>query len=212
MKKTQMIFILISLSFLISCTKDEMSDLDGKQSQFGAVGNEIHTKAGQLGITDADIYVSKLENGISTFTCSGSTSNSKYIELIKIIPSELFPGTIEVTGNTVRATINVKITDNGSQLIFNDGSKLNIVKYDAKVGDKYTTKVGKYTLENEVIEKSTDDDYMWGGMLIKIIRVRSKSVIPGVSYVEHVYNHKFGFVGVAIHFEDGSVKYVGIEC
>ena len=212
MKKTQMIIILISLLFLISCNKDEIGDLEGKQSQFGTVGNEILTKAGQLGITDADVYVSKLENGISTFTCSGSTSNSRYIELLKVIPSELFPGTIEITGETVKATINVKITDNGSQLIFNDGSKLNIVKYDAKVGDKYTTKVGKYTLESEVIEKSTEDDYMWGGMYIKIIRVKSKSLVPGVSHVEHVYNHKFGFVGVSVHFEDGSVKYVGVEC
>ncbi len=212
MKKTQMIPLLISMLFLISCNKDEMADLNGKQSQFGEVGNELLIRAGQVGITDADVYVSKLENGISTFTCSGSTSNSKYIELIKMIPSELFPGTIDITGKTVRATINVKITGNGSQLIFNDGSKLNIVKYDAKVGDKYTTKVGKYTLENEVVEKSTEDDYMWGGMYIKIIKVKSKSVIPGVSYVEHVYNHKFGFVGLSIHFEDGSVKYVGIEC
>jgi len=212
MKKLQIVTILVLFVFLISCEKDEFGNIDGNQSPFGEVGNTISIRAGQLGVTDGSMRVSKLENGISSFTCSASTTNSVYAGYVKLFPKELFPGTLDITGNSLTATLNAKVTDKGIQAIFNDGSKLTCIDYDAKVGDKYTSKVGGVTIENEVIEKSTDDDYFWGGMYIKVITVKSISPVPGVSYVTHSYNHKFGLVNVTIHFENGEIKYIGIEC
>lgn len=216
MKKLFFIVIAIAaivLFFLTSCKKDELSgDIGGNQSPIGEVGNTITWQAGQFGISETEMYVSKLEDGVSTFVCSATTTNIGYIDLLKMVPTNRFPGTINITGNTVEATVKAKITDEGVQVIFNDGSKLTLVKYNAEVGDKFSIEVDGITLENEVIEKSSEDDFFWGGMYIKVIKVRYNSHSPGISYVEHIYNHKFGLVSIAIHFEDGSVKYAGAQC
>ena len=202
----------VVFAMLFSCAKEDSADLDGDQSEFGEVGNEIVWRVGQFGIDDSEMYVSELKNGVSTIVCSGTSMDDQLVDILKMMPTNLFPGDFKITGNTMEATVDAKITNAWAQVVFEDGTKLTLVKYDAKVGDKYTAKVGGITLENEVVEKSTEDDYYWGGLLIKVITVKYKSHTPGILYVEHVYNHKFGLVGMAIYFEDGSVKYAGAEC
>lgn len=197
---------------MLSCEKDDLiSDIKGDQSPIGEVGNEI--EFGTIsGISSPQISVSSLENGISTFSCSASVTNSSYIDLLELVPNALIPGTVSVSENQVQADINIKVTDEGGQLVFNDGTKLTLINYDAKVGDKYTATVGNTKLENEVIEKSTEDDFLWGGMYIKVIKVKAKSTVPGISDVILIYNHKFGLVGADIHFEDGTTKYISVFC
>ena len=208
-----LILICFSLVILQSCNLDSLGDeIGGKQSPIGEVGNTIDWTVSQFGLTDVEMVVTKLENGISTFKCSGTTENSVYIDMLKMVPTDRFPGTFTVIGNTVEATVDAKITDEGVQAIFEDGSKLTLVDYEAKVGDKFKTTIGGVTLENEIVEKSTEDDFYWAGILIKVIVVKYKSHAPGISYVEHIYNHKFGLVSVAIYFEDGTVKYAGAVC
>lgn len=199
-------------AFTISCSEDDFTDLGGSQSEIGEVGNTI-TWGPIQGIAGQQMKVTKLEDGVSTFTCSATTTNSNYAELLKnIFPAERFPGTVNITGNKFEATVNAKITDEGAQVIFNDGSKLTLVNYNSKVGDKYSTNIGGVKMENEVIEKSTEDDFYWEGMNIKVIKVRYKSNFPGVLHVDHIYNHKFGLVGLDVYFEDGTVKYIGCVC
>jgi len=214
MKTKLLSFLLFAICLMpfFSCKKGDTASIGGSQSEFGEVGNTIDWTVGQFGISGAEMYVSALENGVSTFTCSATASNSTYVDLLKLVPTDRFPGTVNITGNTVEATVNAKITDEGMQVIFNDGSKLTLVNYNAKVGDKYSATVGGVTLENEVVQKSTEDDYYWGGMLIKVITVKYNSHSPGINYVEHYYNHNFGLVGLAIYFEDGTVKYAGCAC
>ncbi len=212
MKNFIVLFVLTALFFSSSCKKDDMSgDIEGNQSPFGEVGNTVNLVAGQFGISDTDIYVTKLEDGVSTFVCSGTTTDNDYIDLLNMIPAHHIPGTVSIDGNNVEMTINTKITDEGAQVIFNDGTKFTLVSYNAKVGDKYSAEVGGSTVVNEVTGVSSDDDYYWGGMYIKVITVKSSSGMPGVSYVEHYYNHKFGMVGLAIYFEDGSIKYASMQ-
>ena len=199
-------------AMLFSCTKEGSADLKGDQSAFGEVGNEIEWRVGQFGVTDTEMFVAKLEDGVSTLVCSATAADDYHVELLKMMPTDRFPGSFTITGNTVEADVRAKMTDKGMQAVFEDGTRLTLVEYDAKVGDKYTAKVGGVTLENEVMEVSTEDDYFWGGIMIKAITVRYYSHSPGILYVEHVYNHKFGLVGLAIYFEDGSVKYAGAEC
>ena len=213
MKNLIVIFLLMTFFFFSACKKDDLNgDIEGSQSPIGEIGNTITLRAGQFGISDTEIHVTKLENGVSTFVCSGVATDSDYLDLLKMIPSHHIPGTVTIDGNNVEMTINAKVTDEGGQVIFNDGSKFTLVNYNAKVGDKYTVEVGGSTLVNEVVSVSSEDDYFWGGMYIKVITIRSSSGMPGVSYVEHYYNHHFGLVGLAIYFEDGSIKYAGIEC
>jgi hypothetical protein len=99
-----------------------------------------------------------------------------------------------------------KMTDKGI-LDYNnkDHDPFVIVKYDAKVGDKYTLdKSDGKTIVREVIRKSVDDDFYWNGMLIKTIDVEQSSNIPGVSKIIYFCNHKFGLVAVRVVMEDGS--------
>ncbi len=201
------VFALVSCDSLVS----DSEDIGGSQSEFGELGHEIDFGPIQ-GISNSNVFVSDLEDGVSTYTCSATATNSTYIDLLESVPEELIPGTVSITGNSVEANINMKVTDEGAQLIFNGGEKLTLINYSAKVGDKYSTKVGGVTLENEVTEKSTEDDFYWGGMYIKVIKVKAKSTVPGISDVILIYNHKFGLVGADVYFEDGSVKYIGIFC
>ncbi len=210
-KITTMLGVLL-LFGMLSCEKDESgSDIGGSQSSIGEVGNEIEFGYVQ-GISNTQVFVSNLENGVSTFSCSANATDSKYIDLLDLVPDELIPGTVTISGNEVQADIKIKVTDEGGQLIFNDGTKLTLINYDAKVGDKYTATIGNTKLESEVIEKSTEDDYSWGGMYIKVIKVKAKSTVPGISNVILIYNHKFGLVGANVYFEDGSVKNISISC
>ena len=213
MNKKKLNLLLLGSFFILffSCSDDEIGEIKGSQSPFGEVGNEIDWKVGQFGISDANMVVTGLEGGVSTFECSFTPSDNTIVDLFKMVPTNRFPGTLNINGNTVSAKVNAKITDNGAQVIFNDGSKLTLVDYDAKVGDIYSAKVDGVTLQNEVVERSTEDDYYWGGMYIKVITVRYKSQTPGVSHVDAFYNHKFALVGLALTFEDGSLKYAGIE-
>ena len=211
-KRFYLVWLAALLMLIVSCNKDELGDIGGDQSSIGEVGNIIDWNVGQFGISNSSMRVTKLEDGVSTFQCSGATTNSTYIDLLEMVPTERFPGTVSISGNTVTAEVNAKVTDEGAQVIFNDGTKLTLVNYGAKVGDKYSATVGGTTLENEVVEKSTDDDYLWmGGMYLKVIRVKYTSHSPGINYVIAIYNHKFGLVGLDVHFEDGTVKYAGCE-
>lgn len=207
--------LIFSLGLLaLSCGKDDdFGEIGGSQSPYGEVGNTIEWTVGQFGISNTSMVVTKLEGGVSTFECSGTAPNSTYIDMLEMVPTERFPGTVSISGNTVTAEVNAKVTDEGIQVVFNDGSKLTLVNYGSSVGDKYTATVGGTTLENEVIEKSTEDDYLWvGGMYLKVLKVKYTSHSPGINYVVSIYNHKFGLVGLEIHFEDGTVKYAGCIC
>ncbi len=210
-KILNLILSSVLLVIAISCSEDDFTDIGGSQSTIGEVGNSIDWGPIQ-GVSVQKMTVTKLEDGVSTFSCSATATNNSYVDLLKLVPTERFPGTVTISGNKVDATVNAKITEEGAQVVFNDGSKLTLVNYDSKVGDKYTANVGGVKLENEVTEKSSDDDFYWEGMYIKVIKVRYKSNSPGILHVDHIYNHKFGLVGLDIYFEDGTIKYIGCVC
>uniref|UniRef100_UPI0032174F2C hypothetical protein n=1 Tax=uncultured Draconibacterium sp. TaxID=1573823 RepID=UPI0032174F2C len=211
-KLSSTLFLAFVLFALVSCDEsDSDMDIGGSQSPVGEVGNVIDFGPIQ-GLTNTNVYVSSLENGISTFSGSVTVTNSTYTDLLSSVPTEIFPGAVSIDGSKVEGTVNIKTTTDGVQLVFKDGSKLTLVDYDANVGDKYTAKVGGYTFENEVVEKSTEDDFYWGGMYIKVIKVKCKSVTPGISDYMLYYNHKYCLVGIDIIFEDGSKKLIGVEC
>lgn len=211
-RKINLLLFVAFLMLIVSCKKEEIGDIGGSQSPIGEVGNTFDWNAGQFGISNTSMSITKSEGGVSTIQCTGTTTNSTYIDLLEMVPTDRFPGTVSISGNSVTAEVNAKITEEGAQVIFNDGTKLTLVDYNAKVGDKYTATVGGTTLENEVVEKSTDDDYLWmGGMYLKVIKVKYKSHSPGINYVNAIYNHKFGLVGLEVYFENGTVKYAGCE-
>ncbi len=90
----------------------------------------------------------------------------------------------------------------------NTSKPFTIVKYNAKVGDKYTyrTRTGK-TVTREVTSRSTTDDYEWGIYHIKVIKVKEKALAddPFVDEIEYISNHKFGLVGVKVLLKTGEL-------
>lgn len=103
-----------------------------------------------------------------------------------------------------------RITDQGIyDYVYSNGDKKKpfpLVKFDAKVGDKYTYKVGNQTVVREVVHRSTEDDTFYGLMMIKTIDV--EETIPagvqingeesGVSKILWRFNHKFGFISARV--------------
>ncbi len=208
--KTQVFsFCILFLLFatFISCQKDEngSSPLGGTQSAIGNVNNNFTISGIPSGVSGVSAKVTELMNAVSTVSYSGTVTNSSYLNLLKQSPD------VSVSGNTVTCKSKCRITSEGMESVFEEGT-LTLVKYDAKVGDVYSLKRGSTTLRREVTSVSTNDDYNWGGMYIKTIKVKETGRnIPGFSGTEFVFNHKFGIVGVKVMFEDGTSKTIAIS-
>jgi hypothetical protein len=80
-----------------------------------------------------------------------------------------------------------------------------LVKYDCNVGDTYKlTKSDGTTITRTVTQKSTTDDFYYGGILIKTMTIEQDSRIPGIKKIIYKVNHKFGLVYLTAVAEDGS--------
>lgn len=201
MKKSALIVAaLIALSFSSCDLIDSLTDkesVDGAQSTMGEVGAEV-TASEIPGISEAKATVVNLDGGISSFTGEAKISDPAILNLISNIPE------FSVVGDKVSVTgLEFQVTKEGiaSKVPSFPGT---IVKYDSKVGDKYKVTGG---VEREVISKSTDDDYPYGFMYIKVMKVEeSPSIIPGVSKMVYIANHKFGIVGLEVTLDDNTTK------
>ncbi len=204
--KTLFTFIAVSMMFLASCEKYNYinPEIGGDQSPIGEVGNTFSVSQVD-GLSGVSAKITELNDGISKIQYLCQIDNPKYLEMAKYIP-----GTT-INGKNIEAGGEVKITTKGMMNVYPEG-KLLLVDYDGKVGDKYSLKRGANTIERELVRKSTDDDYFWGWMMIKTVDVEETGRgIPGVSKVQYFTNHKFGLVGVRVHFEDGTFKNVSLS-
>ena len=58
---------------------------------------------------------------------------------------------------------------------------------------------------------STDNDFSWRGMKIKVIQVEGETQkADGVKSVTYWGNHRFGIVAVETTFDDGSTDYASV--
>jgi len=206
LKVLSLITLLCVFAIFISCEKEDNSgSLGGTQSAIGSVNNTFQLSGVPTGISGLSAKVTNLADGKSTVTYSATITNSTYLGMASSMTD------VNVTGSTIKREGNYRITSEGMESVYPEGN-LTLVKYDAKVGDTYTLKRGSTTLRREVTAVSTQDDYSWGGMYIKTIKVKETGRnIPGVSNIEFVFNHKFGIVGLKVSFEDGTSKTVGVS-
>jgi hypothetical protein len=203
--KTKSIASLAVLLMASSCNLIESIKPDGKiggtQSIIGEVGNSFSI-GGLSGVSGFEAEVKTLEDGVSNINGSITITDTKMREILKTIPEYTW------NGNKMTVTKKYRVTDEGIQSVYPDGN-FTLVKYDDKVGEKYTHKINGKTIVREVAYKSTEDEYAWGFMDIKIIRVTETGRgLNGVSKLEYILNHKFGLVGFKAYFEDGSTKEV----
>ena len=201
--KTKSLLLILMLVFILSCKKDEKASLGGDQSPIGAVDNAFTINA-VPGITNFNAKVTSLESGVSTITYSATIAGTTATTILSALTGAT------VTGNSFTRVSKYKITTNGIQSNYTDGD-LILVKYDAKVGDKWSLKVSGNEITRTVTSVSNTDDYTWNGMLIKVIKVdETGRGLPGVAKLEFIANHKFGLVGIIVHLEDGSTQNISI--
>lgn len=170
------------------------------------VGNKL--SAIGLSIDDSGVYtepsieIIKSEDGVNTFKVVVDLSKDPNLASFnRIIPDELKDEQGRISFET-----KLKITSEGWLDYSNiDEEPVVIVRYDCKVGDKYsvTTKSGS-KIVREITHKSTTDDYDYGFLQIKVIKVEQETSFPGFKKYVGYFNHKFGMVGLEIVAEDGT--------
>jgi hypothetical protein len=86
------------------------------------------------------------------------------------------------------------------------GGDTNVPDLSAAVGDQYVlTKSDGVKITRTVKSVSTTDDFPYGFLLIKVIKVEQDSRVPGVKAFRYYANHKFGIVRFEIVNDDDSV-------
>ena len=171
--------------------------LGGDPSPMGAVGHTFGVVTPN-GVSNDNVEVTSNSNGISTVQYTATVSNPMLLEMVKAMPD------VTVNGNQASVSRKYRITKNGFQSVYEEGN-LTIMNYNADVGDTYSMQKNGSTLERRVTKVSKEDEYEYAFFLIKTIHVEETGRnIPGVSKVEFIGNHRFGMVGVKLHYEDGT--------
>ena len=202
MKVKVLIIGLILLASVTSCDLwDELiggkTSLKGEPSPMANVGVKMTgSNNATLGVSGASAVVTATENGVATLSGEATITNPTILNVVSNIPE------FKVTGNKITISgLKVKITTDGIESKI-PGYPGILVKYDSQVGDTYDAGSG---VKRKVTAKSTTDDYPWGMMFIKIIKVEeSPSLIPGVKKMIYYSNHRFGLVGLEVTFEDNT--------
>lgn len=170
------------------------------------VGNEFSPIGFSVNGTWVDFnpqaVITKSENGVNTIKITADLSTSSTLSKL----NALVPAALKDAQGKVNFEMKVKVTDEGWLDYSNvDEEPCVLVKYDDKVGDKYsvTTSSGS-KIEREITYKSTDDDYAYGFMEIKVIKVEQETSFPGIQKYVMYFNHKFGIVGFELVAEDGT--------
>jgi hypothetical protein len=201
---------LILLAISTSCNFLEdiiggKNTLKGEPSPMINVGEKMTgSNAVNVGVTGASAIVTASENGVATFSGEATITNPTILNVISNIPE------FKVTGNKVTVTgLKAKVTLDGVESKISSYPGI-LVKYDSEVGDTYDAGSG---VKRKVTAKSTTDDYPWGIMYIKVIKVEeSPSLIPGVKKMVYYANHKWGIVGLEVTFEDNTVTKFTTYC
>lgn len=211
--KTFLLLILFTASaiFFVSCdklglTKEKDTELNGDTSiPINTVGNQFSPVIiidGASVASNATIKITNSVNGVNTIEFKADLTTTPALSRL----NSLIPANLKDASGKVNFTTKVKMTDEGILDYSNsDNAPFVAVRYDGNVGDTYTlTKSDGKTSIRTITQKSTTDDYAWGFMMIKTIKVEQIPSFPGIKKYEYWFNHKFGLVGVAITAEDNS--------
>jgi hypothetical protein len=212
MKQIQL--ILIVFLFLTACSSFDLSNnksstitgtTDVPMNKKGTTFSPFVTISGGIYTGTASATITKVAGDVTTIKFNATLpANQPLLSGIKSKYKDA-NGNLDCEGT-------FKITDKGI-LDYNnaDHEPFVLVKFDAKVGDKYTfTKSDGTVITREVVRKSTDDDWGWNFMMIKTIDVEQDSRIPGVKKLIYITNHKFGIVAVQVVLEDGTISQVDL--
>ena len=203
--KTNLLFLVVLL-FTASC---DLLKTDSKSSD--SIGGSSDIPINKVGTTFANNVVAGFTSYQGSIGITSVTDGVATVKFKAAIPANvpilqgIKPKYKDSSGNLV-CEGKFKMTDEGI-LDYNnkDHKPFVLVKYDGKVGDKYTLEKSDGTkIEREIVRKSTADDFYWNNMIIKTVDVEQSTNIPGVLNITYFCNHKFGVVAVRVNMEDGT--------
>ncbi len=179
---------------------------DGNLST-NAVGYNYSCTTTMTDVTASSVTVTSHDgNGLVTIRIKAKVPTSGNA-LADLIPSAYqdASGNVDISGKFKNTSEGILDYTNS------DGNPFVVVNYSSNVGDKYTLKKSNgQTITRTVTYKSTTDDYAYGLLNIKVMKVEQDSRISGVKKIEYIANHKFGLVGIIFYMEDGTSKKVSI--
>ncbi len=213
--KKLIIFLSVVFFITTSCS-DLIDDIKGSDSSTKLSGstnipiNTVGNKFSTLGFTvngtgislNPTIEITNSTDGVNTVHVSVNLASDPRLAAL----NNLIPASMKDSQGKVNFDLKVKITSEGWLDYSNvDKEPVVLVKYDDNVGDKYdvTTKSGT-KITREITKKSTTDDWNYGFMQIKVIKVEQTTTFPGIRKYVLYFNHKFGIVGMEVIAEDGS--------
>lgn len=209
------LIFLAAILLVISTSCDDLVDIGGGDDSslkgetdipVNTVGNEFSPIGFKVNNTWVDfnpqMVITKSEDGVNTIKMTADLSSNPALTKL----NSLIPANLKDAQGKVNFEMKVKITDEGWLDYSNaDKEPCVLVRYDGKVGDKYSITTASGTkIEREITSKSTTDDYPYGFMNIKVIKVEQKTSFPGIDKYVMYFNHKFGFVGFEVIAEDGT--------
>ncbi|AVM53105.1 hypothetical protein JN06_00554 [Bacteroides zoogleoformans] len=216
--KIKCLFLLLcGMTMITACEKEENGDItlkgntDLEENKVGTVlnsmvrlysGNNFKTEFGKSKVIANDNGVIEVE--LSMETKSESLSNA--LNHIANYAKEFNIGdSFTSSGGKVIAKGRLFNSSEGVAIVNATGRQGVIMKYDVNVGDTWSYKSQKGTVETlKVTKKSTENDYSMGYMKIKVVQVEQIPTEPGITKIVYTGNHKFGLVEIAVHLEDGS--------
>ncbi|MBS1772627.1 MAG: hypothetical protein JST82_07195 [Bacteroidetes bacterium] len=219
MKKTSFVFALLAL-FAISCSKKDNSTTTTpttttSSNSIGGDGNLSTNVVGYNYTCTSDI------SGVSASSVSVTSHDGSGLVTIRIkakVPTSgstlanLIPSSYKDASGNVDVSGKYKNTSEGILDYTNsDSAPFVVVNYNSNVGDKYVlNKSNGQTITRTVTYKSETDDYAYGLMYIKVMKVEQDSRISGIKKIEYIANHKYGLVAIVFYMEDGTTKKVSI--
>jgi hypothetical protein len=207
--KTTKSILFFGLLALTSCNLSNVNPdkaLGGDPLALAQEGNTFRVYTALEGVGISDVKVADVSaDGVSTTTLNINVTNEKLLQW-----RDSFPYLNNVNGNSAELNLPGRVTTEGIQSVHN-GDNFTLIKFDAKVGDKYQGKINGKTVVREVMSKSTEDDYAYGFFDIKVYRIEERGLgLPGLQKINYYVNHRFGIVGIEAVFEDGSTENVSV--
>ncbi|NOX17061.1 MAG: hypothetical protein GXO87_02115 [Chlorobi bacterium] len=206
--------LLLSIFMVFSCDaldpEEDPNELGGDTNiPIAQVGNTAMTSfflgdpdnVNDYGSVSASTEITgKDNNGVVNVKLTADLSN--YSDLYGVIPAES-----KIGNNKIECNLKFKMTSEGWQeYFFNKNQSPQVMfKYDCKVGDTYSFKQPDgTTITRKVTENTGQDDFQYGLMYIKTIKLEQNSTRPGIKKYIYRANHKFGLVYFQAVLEDGT--------
>jgi hypothetical protein len=194
--KSKLCFALaLAAISILSCKKDSLDTLGGTQAANGVVGVTVSASSTVAGVSSISGSVSSLQDGISTYSGSAVVTNTTIKNILANVPG------MTINGNNVTTTaVKFKLTSEGIESIAPLDPGV-IVNFNSEAGATYT---GSSGAKRTVLSKSTTDDYSWGGMNIKVMKVEETPNKLGIKKITYYANHRFGLVTIEFTFDDNT--------